>query len=85
MLGKHHPPTTASVPQERPASSGWRLNGVPLNARTLLLALALLLAIVLLAELGYRIVGVGPTDMTLPDAPYAVDPASGTPTPPLGE
>lgn len=69
------PPTAVSSPQERPVSSGWRLNGVPLNVRTLLLALGLLMAIVLLAVLGYRIVGVGPTDMTLPPAPSVVDPA----------
>jgi hypothetical protein len=78
MFGKLLPPTTGSVQQDRPGPTGWHLNGVPLNFRTLLLTFGLLMAIVLLAELGYRIVGVGPTDMTLPAAPIPVGPAGET-------
>ena len=48
----------------RPA--GWCLNGVPLNAKSGLLAIVLLAGVMLVASVGYRLLAEGTTDMTLP-------------------
>ncbi len=59
----------ATSPEGTDLPAGCQLNGVPVNAKTGLLAVAVLVGTMLAASVGYRLLADGAADLTLPAGP----------------